>query len=420
MSLWHSDASRWEAFSEAAARTAVVAPTLASDAHSSSVEGEPDTIAERIRLRRIQVVIVIGSLGIGGAQKHVFDLIRLLDRREFEVSVIVFDTGGFYYDQLLSLGHRVLTLQVDTRWDLLRRLPRFLQYVRSLEPHVLHVFLYYSSLFGCLMRLARPWRSPRIVLSKRSMNVDLRADRYLLYRYVLMKLPHAITAVSESVKHRCLELGARARKVRIIHNGIEWCDKPSPGALHALLGIPAGSVVLGSVGSLTIRKRPGRFLEAAACVLREVPEACVVMLGEGPLRPALERQSRELGIAGRVHLPGNVFPALNYIGDFTVFSLPSSEEGMSNALLEAMMVGLPCVASNIPSNREVITDGIDGILVDVEDRAAYVAALLDLVRSPARRKHIGVRAIETVRRNYSIEAMLDKNIQLYRELAKDC
>ena len=367
----------------------------------------------------VRVMIVVGSLEVGGAQKHIYDLVRQFDRAKVQLSVVVLQAGGYFYDRLRELGIPIHDVGVRSPRGLVLRFPAFLRHVRAADPDVLHAFLYYTSLFACLTRLIPGRRTPRLILSKRSLNLELRRDRLAIHKAVLMRVPDAITAVSEPVRQRCLELGASPDKVRVIENGIEWIDVPASGRLRARLGLDVRTPLVGAVGSLTSRKRHQHLLQAMAALVATMPETHLVIMGEGPLRPQLEADARQLGIAGRVHLPGLLAPAVDYVGDLTLFALPSSEEGMSNALLEAMMTGVPSVASDIPSNREVITGGRDGVLVDVENPDAFAAAMRDLLSDPARRAAMAAAARETIRRRFNARSMVSANEDLYLALARD-
>jgi glycosyltransferase involved in cell wall biosynthesis len=367
---------------------------------------------------RVRVMIVVGSLEVGGAQKHIFDLIRQVDGSRFEISVVISQAGGYFYDRIREMGIPIHDLDVRGPRHLISRFPRFLRIVREVEPDVLHAFLYYPSLFSCLVRLLPGRRTPRLILSKRSLNLSLRSDRHAVHKYILMRVPDAITAVSEPVKQRCLELGASSDRVSVIENGIEPVDPTPSGKLRRTLGLGDDALLVGAVGSLTIRKQHRQLLQAMAPLVAEVPDVHLVLMGEGPLRGELEAESRKLGIGHRVHLPGMLVPAVSYVGDLSLFVLPSSEEGMSNALLEAMMAGVPCVASDIPSNREVVTNGEDGVLTDVQDPRAFADAMKAVLTDSRRRRSMGSRARDTILRRFGARTMVEANEDLYIALAR--
>jgi glycosyltransferase involved in cell wall biosynthesis len=363
------------------------------------------------------VLFVIGSLQTGGTQKHVVELLRRLDRTQFDPRVVVFKAGGFFYEQVQELGVPIDVLQVRSRRTLVTQFFAFLKLLRVHRPHVMHVFLFHSSMYGCLSRLFLLGRGPKVILSKRSMNLELGAFEYVAYRYLLMRAPHLVTAVSEPVLDRCLELGAQTGKLRLIRNGIECPYVGTRGRLRAAVTGVGDAPLVGCVGSLTPRKQHLLIIRAFPRVLERHASARLVILGEGGMRPQLEAEVRRLNLVGRVLLPGSLTPAIDYMADLDVFVLPSSEEGTSNALLEAMSVGVPCVASDIPSNRLVIADGREGLLVNVEDPDALSRSICSLLGNRRLASAFSVAARERLRAERDPMEMMAENARAYREMA---
>ncbi|MBI3858591.1 MAG: glycosyltransferase family 4 protein [Planctomycetes bacterium] len=154
-----------------------------------------------------------------------------------------------------------------------------------------------------------------------------------------------------------------------------------------------------AIGRLTREKGMDLFLRAFGAASRENPEWTLTILGEGPERSGLERLISGLSLSGKVKLEGQVNSPLPYLRNSDIFVLPSRYEGFPNALLEAMACGLPVVSFDCPSGpREIIRDGEDGILVTGEDVPGLAKALSALMRDPSRRKRLGERAAEAVRR----------------------
>jgi glycosyltransferase involved in cell wall biosynthesis len=209
----------------------------------------------------------------------------------------------------------------------------------------------------------------------------------------------------------------KADRIQVVENGIEWTDVRETGLLREKLGVPCNVKLVGAVGSMTTRKRQQLLLQAAPLILAREPDVHFVILGDGPMRPELTQLSRTLGLEDRLHLPGVLAPATRYLGDLAAFVLPSSEEGTSNALLEAMMMGVPCVASDIPSNRQVLADGATGLLVDVTDPPALAAAILEVLQRPGATAEMVSRARTRIADRYRLDATVDVNQALYRSLA---
>jgi glycosyltransferase involved in cell wall biosynthesis len=374
----------------------------------------PDTLQNMTG--RIRVMFVIGSLEIGGAQKHVYDLLRSLPRERYDLDVVIFKRGGFYYEKVKELGISLHNLDICNKKDLVFKFAHFIRVVQRLRPDVMHLFLFYSSVYGSVAAaFCRP--SPAVIFSKRSMGLQISATRRLAYRHLIMSRADVVTAVSQPVADQCIRLGVSPKLVQVVENGIEWSDHAERGRLREALGLSHAVPLVGTVGSMTARKRQHLLLQAAPLILARKPDVHFVIMGDGVLRRELVSASEALGIKEHVHLPGVLAPATRYLADLSVFVLPSSEEGTSNALLEAMMLGVPCVASDIPSNRQVIAHGETGQLVDVACPSQLADAVLRMLEDPAAAARLAAGARDRVAGHYRLNESVATNASLYDTLA---
>jgi glycosyltransferase involved in cell wall biosynthesis len=210
--------------------------------------------------------------------------------------------------------------------------------------------------------------------------------------------------------------GVDEGKIQIIHNALPSGvgELPSRAGARARLGWEGDGPILVTVGRLAEVKRVDLQLRALARLER----GRLVIVGDGPERPALEALALELGIAERVTFTGALphEQALLAIRAADLFLLTSRTEGLSHALLEAMQLGTPCIASEVGGNPEVIEDGADGLLVSYGDLDMLVGALLWLLDNPARRRAVARAARRSVRR-FSWDALVDSTEALLREVA---
>lgn len=204
---------------------------------------------------------------------------------------------------------------------------------------------------------------------------------------------------------------------------VERFRPPSPAdraALRAELGLSGRTVAIHS-GRLTARKGAGHLLDGFARALRAVPgaEPHLLFLGDGPERPALEARARALGLAGRVDFLGFHDDVERYLGAADVFALSSSIEGLPNALLEAMGVGLPAVATRIGGALEALGEregAGGGLLVPPGDGPAMGEALAALLGDAERRARLGAAARRRIEERFALEAVAPRYVALYREL----
>lgn len=196
-------------------------------------------------------------------------------------------------------------------------------------------------------------------------------------------------------------------KLQIIPNAVRVPKKTA-----ALRSGPAQNIV--SVGRLALQKGHDVLIAAFSEVAADFPEAKVIIYGEGPERPALEAQIQAAGLAGRIILAGITEDVESILGQADLFVFPSRYEGFPNALLEAMSMGLPVIASACTGVRECIEDGVNGRLVPVGDESALAEVLRDLLSNGAERARLGQAAVD-VRTAFSemrILKMWDEVLQI--------
>jgi sugar transferase (PEP-CTERM/EpsH1 system associated) len=217
--------------------------------------------------------------------------------------------------------------------------------------------------------------------------------RLLLKRLASRGLGHVV-AVSQEVRETVVtDWRMPGERVSVIHNGIE----PPPeaptreerAARRAELGLSPFDLVIGTVGALRPVKDHSMLLQAFARVLRDLPGARLVLVGNGPSRADLEAEAARLGLGPAVQFTGWRSDASTLLPLMDVFALSSLSEGISLAVLEAMAAGLPVVATRVGGNPEIVEDGVNGLLVPASDPQAMAQALLGLARDPRRRQALG-------------------------------
>lgn len=230
-------------------------------------------------------------------------------------------------------------------------------------------------------------------------------------------------AISSGVEAALRTAGVPADRLHRVPSGIDPlrlsvginCAEQR-AALRAAWRIDEPGPVIGCVAAYVDHKDPLNLIEAAAAVVRELPTARVVFVGEGELRPAMEARIAALGLGGYVVLTGwrnDIGPCLSA---FDLFTLPSHMEGLGTSLLDAMAVGLPCVATRAGGIVDVITDGEDGVLVPPRDSVALANALVSLWKDQARRRQMAERAVATVNERFTVEAMVEGTLAVYRRV----
>ena len=222
-----------------------------------------------------------------------------------------------------------------------------------------------------------------------------------------------VIAISDLIKQELLASGFQAEQIVRIPNGVE-VDQIKPKLDYSI----NGQVSLIYAGRLRRQKGPDFLLNALKKMTTLRPRLGwqLMVLGSGPLAAQLKQQTQEYGLADRIKFCGLVDNVVDYLAKTDIFILPSRAEGLSNALLEAMAVGLPCVATNIPANAEVMQHDYNGLLTPVENEEAMAQSILRLIDDETLRARLGKQARQTAMEHYSLEVVADKYIELYQSL----
>lgn len=221
-----------------------------------------------------------------------------------------------------------------------------------------------------------------------------------------------IVCVSQGVADTLVAQGIEAARCRVVLNGVD-AEQPLPdrGAARRLYGYGEQAIVVGAVGSLVPRKGVATLLDA----LSELPDLQALIVGDGPQRAELEQRARNLGIARRVRFTGFRQQPLQDMAAMDIFCLPSQREGLPRVILEAMLLGKPVVATDIPGSRELVRDGETGLRVPWNDAVALRDALRRLAGDAALRERMGRRGAEVVRAEYSIRSYVEGVERIFAE-----
>jgi glycosyltransferase involved in cell wall biosynthesis len=213
----------------------------------------------------------------------------------------------------------------------------------------------------------------------------------------------------------------RPDRLLVIPNGISLEDVPpaDPAEARAILGLSADTLVMGTVGRLQPVKGTRYLLEAFTQLAAVHEDVVLLLVGDGPERASLQVLAQQLGIAKSVRFLGDRQDVSRCLHTMDVFVLPSIWEGMPNAALEAMAVGLPVVATAAGGTPEVVVDGVTGLLVPPRDPDALARAVARLLRDSDLRRTMGQAGRVRAKQRFSIEETVRRTEELYTTLLKE-
>jgi glycosyltransferase involved in cell wall biosynthesis len=365
----------------------------------------------------IRIEYVIDHLHVGGAQRHLAELLARLDRDRFAPQVTVGQPGGALTAVIERLGVPVRPFGLGpslARPHAAGALVRAARRLRAQGVVVVHGYLYLGNILAALAgRLAG---TPIRLVSKRSLDRYPRRSQRLATR-LANACAHRVVCNAEAVRRVVLEEeGVPPARCTVIANGIH-VPAPMPAAVCAP-GVPAGARVVGTVGRLTWKKAYAHFLEAAARIRAAHGDVEFVLVGDGPLRAALETQAARLGLGRHVHFLGEVADVRGLVRGFDVFVLSSVIEGMPNVLLEALALERPAVVTAAGGMPEIVAHETSGLVVPPGDPAALAAAVCRLLAAPAEAAAFAAAGRRTVETRFSVASMVDRYVTLYETLGR--
>lgn len=362
-----------------------------------------------------QIIAYLVRPAEGGIKSHVLTLMNGLVRLGRIEPVLICPPDSSLYEEAREAGHRVIPLglvgEISPAKDLLTSL-RLRWILHKLRPDVLHI---HSTKAGFVGRLAviPKRRRPRVILTVHSFVFDervkwLRRMIVGLIERVLLTFTDRIVVVSNALKEELVtQMRLDPAKIEVIYNGVVFRDIPR--SEHA-------GIRVGTVARLAPQKGVEHFIRAAALVKKKYRSAKFIIVGDGPFRYWLETMAQQYGVRDRTEFTGFRSDALSITAGFDVFVMTSMRETFGMALVEAMSLGVPVVASNVGGIPEIVDGSTTGLLAepgDAEDIAKKICALL---KDKYLAAQIGRAGFESVRAKFTAERMLADVQRTYGEM----
>jgi len=362
-------------------------------------------------MKPLKVVHTESSLGWGGQELRVLSESRGMIRRGHDVRLVC-PPQARIFAEAPNWGVPVAGLPIERkRWSGLRALADWL---RANPCDLLNTHSSTDSWLAALaLRLAR--HPARIV---RTRHISAAVPKGPLSRWLYMRAAARVVTTGEAIRRQLIEEnGYAGERIESVPTGID-AGRFRPGeraASRARFGLPADRTLVGIVATLRSWKGHRYLLEALA----RLPESVeLVIVGDGPQRAALEAQIASLGLRGRARMQGEQADVLPWLRTLDIFALPSfANEGVPQALVQAMLVGLACVTTPVGGIPELAEHERTALLVPPRDVPALAAAIERLARNEGLRRELGEAARKHCVEGYSYERMLDRMERIYGEVA---
>ena len=361
-----------------------------------------------------RILQIIPTLDRAGAEKQMSLLARGLPREEFDVHVCALTRGGPLLAELREAD--IPTTVIGKRWKLdPLAYTRLRRHVEQVRPDLIHTWIFAADAYGraagiacgvkCMvsgLRCVDPWKG----------RLELSIDRYLARR------TSRIVANSPGVKEFYVEKGLPAEKIDVIHNGIRPVT-PEPTARRQLLAeleLPENVRLVGLIGRLWPQKRVKDAIWAADLLKVIRDDVHLLIVGDGPQRDRLWKYRDQVDIRDKVHFLGERGDIPRLLPHFDVLWSTSGYEGQSNAIMEAMTMAVPVVATDIPGTRDLVVHEQTGYLVPIGDRAGFARHTNNLLDDATLARRLGEAGRTRMETEFSIEQMIEQYAELYRGL----
>ncbi|WP_127901682.1 glycosyltransferase [Solirhodobacter olei] len=365
---------------------------------------------------------VIDGLGHGGAERLLAATLPRLAAQGFSVDVVSLQDrdGSTMRAPLEAAGIPVRQIEV-TKLRNLRQVARFLRAMQADRPALLHAHLEFSTLLGAaagrLLHLPTVTTLHTLEAPGLASRRDLR--RWLMYRAMALGMDRVLCLTAANAS--AVRAGGLARApIEVLPNGVEMAlfdAPPATGrtALRAALSIPPGAPLVLTVCVLRPLKGVDRLLKAFSAVLAQLPDAHLLVVGDGPERAALETLARNLGLGPRLRFTGHRADVADLMRAADLFVLPTLFDAQPTVVMEAMAARLPVVASRTGGIPDMVDDR-SGLLVPRDDPAALAAAIAALLADPARARALGEAGRARAEAEFSIDRQISRLGALYDRL----
>lgn len=368
----------------------------------------------------LKVFYVIDSFDLGGAQTQLLELVRCLDKHEYQVAVCPLWPLMALEPAFRDTGVEIIRVHKNYSYDF-SEIWRLSRSIHHFQPDIVHTWLFTGNLWGRLA--AKLAKAPVIIAGEMTI---VPVEQLPVYNFpinkILARWTDMITANSQAGIERLRKDGFEETKLRRIYHGVD-VHRFSPdktkqyrGVIRKKLGIPLGVVTICVMARMTQQKGHAVFLQAIKQVVETGSDVRCLLIGDGPERDSLEALTFSLGLSDKVLFLGYSQDTPELLSASDIFALSSYWEGLPNAVLEAMAMGLPVVATDVSGTAEVIHDRITGFLIPAGDPDAMADRFLLLMKDLDLRTRMGRAGRNRCVREFSLEQSTLQTTALYKQL----
>jgi len=361
----------------------------------------------------MNILYLTNHLNIGGISSYVLTLATGMKKRGHNVYIA--SSGGQLLPRFITEGIVYIPIPIKTKSEISYKVLiskfKLLKYIKEKNIEIIHANTRVMQVLSCLIQrtLSKPYVSTCHGFFKKR-----------FFRKIFPCWGNKVIAISESVKeHLIRDFQVKEEDIRVIHNGIDLDkfkiqDQKLKIDIKKELGLSEGPVI-GIIARLSEEKGHIYLIKAMQEVITRIPQAQLLIVGEGRMRGKLVNLTKEMGLKKSVFFLPSVMDTQEVLSSMDLFVLPSLKEGLGLALMEAMACGLAVVGSDVGGIKSLIQDRYNGLLVRPADSRALSYAILELLQNPDKAKYLGTNARIFINQNFSQEKMVLGTEKVYSE-----
>jgi len=365
----------------------------------------------------------MASRGLGGAERVLLTLLQNADRQNLELILGIFKNtqqeGDVFCKEAEKTGIPLEVIRCRNPYDISQILDLF-RIIRKYHPDIIHTHGYKTNILGFLT--SKPLGVPLITTVHGLYKNEAKAIPILGLSLRLLKYFRAIIAVSDNIRLQLENFKVPSRKIITIRNVPPNNDESLPvnqGKFRQEIGMPDDDgKLIGFVGRLETIKGCDLLIRAASRLFSSGLSFRLVIIGDGPEREALTRLAENLGLKEHIYFCGFREDMMNIYQSLDLFVLPSRNEGIPMAMLEAMSQGVPVVATRVGGIPEVITDTVQGLLSPPANPEALADLIIASFKNPEETAKRVLEAKKTVTESHNLEDWIKKYQEVYDMVAQ--
>ena len=378
---------------------------------------------------KIKIVYIIGSLRPGGAERHLVELVKVLNKDMFDPIIYCLSEKGALAGEAEAEGVSIRVFNLQNKrskflyiFAVLKLIFKMYRNLKEDRPQIVHTYLYWANIFGGIA--AKIAGVKYLITSRRSLGIYKDGKKIMQFMENIINIfTNIVTVNSKEVLRDTLKREKLVKhKIKLLYNGVDskrFAKKVKNPILKKELSIPEDHVVITNVSNLIHYKGHPDFIEAVKIVLNKYPNITVLLVGrDGGMLAQLKEKVYQYGIQDKIQFLGSRKDIAEILNITDIQVLSSHEEGFSNAILEGMACSLPLVVTDVGGNAEAVLNGVNGFVVPAKSPEALADALMKLLENKKLMKSFGIESRKRIENYFTIEIMKENYEKLYLELLK--